>query len=439
MSRENKKLNEHELTYKGCYGARVVYSELTQFLLDSFFMNRQAEKRGTERFAACIYGHAGIGKTFLVKDLAKSPVDFMGVRYPGYKVFDVPIAQFEEMGDLHGLPEKHVLMKKAEMRKGADRSSATHQPAVIEQWTPLDIVESYKKDGWELDHGAGVRTLYAPPDWVPVSPGPSILLLDDWNRASIRIIKGIMQLLQNYGMVSWKLPPGCNIVLTGNPDEQDYLVTSIDAAILTRIRSVTLMHDAKEWSVWATAQGLDPRGINWVLAYPEMMVGKERTNPRTLSEFFRFLKECKELKSVQTDAEKRHFEIQAHSLLDEETVTSMTVFFDRDVELIVEPEQILKGDQQAFRHIKGVLTRKEKRIDIVSITCDRLFAHIVQPHVKPETKAVRNFQDFICMDEMEEDIRHNLCMRIGRVKDGGKTQQWILGNDQLKKLILEVL
>jgi hypothetical protein len=63
----------------------------------------------------------------------------------------------------------------------------------------------------------------------------------------------------------------------------------------------------------------------------------------------------------------------------------------------------------------------------------------VQPQVKPESKAVRNFQDFICMPEMEEDIRHNLCMRIGRVKDNGKTQQWILGNDQLKKLILDVL
>jgi GTPase SAR1 family protein len=423
MTKQSTNANEKELSYKGCYGARIAYAEMDQFLLDCFHLNRLAEKRGDERFATCIYGHAGLGKTCLVKQFKNKPVEFNGVKYPGYQVYDVPIAQFEEMGDLHGLPEKHVFMKRSNGK-------------VHEQWVPLDIVGEYKTEGWEIDYGAGVRTMYAPPDWVPTSPGPTILLLDDWNRASIRIIKGIMQLLQNYGMVSWKLPHGCNIVLTGNPDEQDYLVTSIDAAILTRIRSVTLVHDAKEWSVWATAQGLDPRGINWVLAYPEMMIGKERTNPRTLSEFFRFLKG---LPSVQTDAEKRRFNVQAQSLLDEETVTSMTVFFDRDVELIVEPEQILAGDQQAFKHIKGVLSRKEKRIDIVSITCDRLYAHIVQPNVQPETRAVKNFQDFICMAEMEEDIRHNLCMRIGRVKDGGKTQQWILGNDQLKKLILDVL
>jgi hypothetical protein len=428
MAKKEENPNEKELTYKGCYGAKVAYAEMQQFLEDCFHANRQAEKTGSERFAACIYGHSGCGKTALTKEFKNHPVDFAGVRYPGYQVFDVPIAQFEEMGDLHGLPEKHVLMTKTE--------KADSKAKPLEQWIPLDIVDSYKADKWEIDYGAGVRTMYAPPDWVPCRPGPSILLLDDWNRASIRIIKGIMQLLQNYGMVSWKLPLGCNIVLTGNPDEQDYLVTSIDAAILTRIRSVTLVHDAKEWSVWATAQGLDPRGINWVLAYPEMMIGKERTNPRTLSEFFRFLKE---LPTVVNESEKRRFEVQANSLLDEETVTSMTVFFDRDVELIVEPEQILAGDEKAFRHIKGVLTRKEKRIDIVGITLARLFAYIVQPHVKPEVKAVKNFQDFICMDEMEDDLRHNLCMRIGRVKDGGKTTQWILGNSQLKKLILDVL
>jgi MoxR-like ATPase len=415
--------NEFELTYRGCYGARVSYGELTQFLEDCFRMNRIAEQRGTERFAACIYGHPGVGKTQLSKQFATMPTEFGSQRFPGYQVFDVPIAQFEEMGDLHGLPEKHVLMRRS-------------NGSIHEQWVPLDIVDSYNAEGWEIDHSEGVRTMYAPPDWVPIRPGPSILLLDDWNRASIRIIKGIMQLLQNYGMVSWKLPPGCNIVLTGNPDEQDYLVTSIDAAILTRIRSVTLVHDAKEWSVWATKEGLDPRGINWVLAYPEMMIGKERTNPRTLSEFFRFLRE---VPSIQKEEDKRRFDVQARSLLDDETVASITVFFERDVELIVEPEQILSGSQQAFQHIKGVLTRKEKRIDIVSITLDRLFAHIVQPHVQPNNKSVKNFQDFICMEEMEDDLRHNLCMRIGRVKDGGKTQQWILRNDKLTSLILDVL
>lgn len=426
------KVNEKERDFKGCYGSVATYSELREFLDDCFHMNRVAEKNHHERFSACIWGHAGVGKTSIAKQFADTPVDWNGQRYLGYDVKDVPIAQFEEMGDLHGLPDKHIQMRKGGASKGE----------VVERWVPVDVMDGFKRDGWEVNYTAGVRTMYAPPDWVPLSPGPSILLLDDWNRSSVRIIKGIMQLLQNYGMVSWKLPPGCNIVLTGNPDEQDYLVTSIDAAIVTRIKSVTLREDAKEWAVWATAQGLDPRGINWVLRYPEMMCGKERTNPRTLSEFFRFLREVPVInlnpdgKDHVAQETLRRLMMQAHSVLDDETVTSLIVFFDRDLTLIVEPEQILEGDERAFDHMRKMLTLKEKRIDIVGITCDRLFAHIVQPSCKPTPTAVKNVQKFLTMPEMEPDIQHSFCMRVGRFKDGGKTQQWILGNNELKKQVM---
>lgn len=425
------KVNEKERDYKGCYGSVVSYDELRGFLSDCFHMNRVAERNHHERFSSCIWGHAGVGKTSIAKQFAETPVDWNGKRYPGYEVKDVPIAQFEEMGDLHGLPDKFVLMC-----KGGEKGE------VVEHWVPVDVMDGYKRDGWEINFTAGVRMMYAPPDWVPFSPGPSILLLDDWNRASIRIIKGVMQLLQNYGMVSWKLPPGCNIVLTGNPDEQDYLVTSVDSAILTRIKSITLKEDPKEWAVWATAQGLDPRGINWVLRYPEMMCGRERTNPRTLAEFFRFMREVPVLNLNPGERDHaareqcRRFLNQAHSLLDEETVSSLTVFFDRDLMLITEPQDILDGKPEAFEQMRKMLTLKEKRIDIVGITLDRLFAHIVQPDCKPTKDTVKNVQSLLTMPEMEADLQHCFCMRIGRFKDGGKTQQWILGSNELKKQVM---
>ena len=50
------------------------------------------------------------------------------------------------------------------------------------------------------------RTIFSSPDWVPTEEGPGILLIDDVNRADDRILWGIMQLLQNYELVSWKLP-----------------------------------------------------------------------------------------------------------------------------------------------------------------------------------------------------------------------------------------
>ena len=423
-----KEVNEKELSLKGCYGEQLSYERLLTFLEDSFQANRDAEEiNPDERFATCVWGHSGIGKTGLIKQHCKKPIKWMGKTYPGYTVYDVPIAQFEEMGDLHGMPSRHVKVAKA------------GEGAPLEQWVPEEVHQGWLADGWQIMSSAGVRTMYAPPDWVPSEPGPSILLLDDWNRASVRIIKGIMQLLQNYGMVSWKLPAGCNIVLTANPDEQDYLVTSIDNAILTRIRSVTLTHDPKEWSVWATGAGLDPRGINWVLRFgAEMMIGKERTNPRTLAQCFRDIKRIPDLSSNENVT---RFRTMASSLLDDETVSSLIVFMERDVELIIEPEQILAGLNWDFiqAHVEKLMGGREKRLDVLGVMCDRLFAHLVQPNTKPTTATVQNFQKFVTMKEIPEDLRHNLCLRLSRVKDSGKTHQWILNNKKLIELIMSVV
>jgi len=303
-------------------------------------------------------------------------------------------------------------------------------------WVHKEAIGDYQALGYKLDNETPSRTKYAPPDWVPLEEGPAILLLDDWNRASIRIIKGIMQLLQNYGMTSWQLPKGCNIVLTGNPDEQEYLVTTIDQAILTRIKHVTLQEDAKEWSIWATANDLDPRGISWVLRYPEMMIGPERTNPRTLSEFFRQLKN---IGDIATD--KDRFTLHANDILDSETVSSMAVFMTRDMEDIIEPDDILDGKKGIAKRIKNLMERKEPRTDIVGITCQRLFATMIKKDCKLTEKRVKNFQEFITTEHIPEDIRHSICKQLAKQpnESGNKHQQWLLGNKILRDQILEML
>jgi len=419
------KVNEEkEQTFEGCYGEKATYEELVTFLGDAFEANRDAEESGSdERFATCIWGHSGIGKTAIVKQHCSKPVTWNKKQYPGYKVIDVPLAQFEEMGDLHGMPSRYVKVVK------------NHDQPKVERWVPEEVVQGYLDAKWELVYEAGVQTKYAPPDWVPQEPGPTILLLDDWNRASVRIIKGVMQLLQNYGMVSWQLPAGCNIVLTANPDEQDYLVTSLDSAILTRQRHITLKHDAKEWSVWAQREKLDPRVISFVLQYPEMMIGSERTNPRTIAQFGR---DVRRIPDLSTKENQKRFMMQAHALLDEQTVSTLMVFCERDVEMIIEPEAILRGEDWIPKKVNSLMGQKEQRVDVLGVTVDRLFAYVVQPDTKATKKAIENFQKFLTMKPIPEDMRHNFCLRIARVKEP-KVQQWILHNETLTKMILEVV
>ena len=407
----------------GCFGSTTDYDGLKGFLKDCIKMNWEAERQGWQRFATCVWGHSGIGKTSIAKELAKTPITWNGDKYPGHQVFDVPIAQFEEMGDIHGMPTKMVLM-----RNNGD-----------EQWVPTDVLEDYVKLGWKVDPSEPIRTKYAIPDWVPVKPGPSILLFDDWNRAALRIIKGCMQLIQNYGTVSWKLPPGCTIIVTGNPDEQDYLVTSIDDAILTRFKSVTLEWTAdsvKQWAPWADANGVDARVINYALRYPEMMIGPQRTNPRSMTEFGRALSHIGEIES--SDKNKLRAREQAHAVLDDETVTSIFTFFSTEMEEIVEPEQILDGDKGAFSHVEDLMTkRKEPRVDVVNIIMERLFARCVNAKFTPTKKQIKNFQEFITMECLPDDSRHAICRRIHlRGQVGGR---WLIGNLTLRDMIMETM
>ena len=140
-----KDVNEKELSLAGCYGEQVSYDQLDEFLGDAFASNRASEEAGSdERFATCIWGHSGIGKTAKVKQHCRRPVEWMGKKFPGYKVYDVPIAQFEEMGDLHGMPSRHM-----KVSKGAE-----------DRWVPEEVHQSWIKDGWEIVPSAGVRTMY---------------------------------------------------------------------------------------------------------------------------------------------------------------------------------------------------------------------------------------------------------------------------------------
>ena len=73
----------------------------------------------------------------------------------------------------------------------------------------------------------------------------SALTLDDINRADDRILRGCMQMLQNFELFSWHLPKRWQIVATANPEGGDYSVTPMDDAMLTRMLHTTLKFDSK--------------------------------------------------------------------------------------------------------------------------------------------------------------------------------------------------
>ena len=308
----------------------------------------------------CIWGSHGIGKTAMIKDLAKKH---------GWKFRYCAPAQFEEMGDLHGLPVR------------------------------LDPNPDIQGDE---------STVYMPPDWVPKEDdeGPGILLLDDLNRADDRILRGLMQLVQEFEMFSWTLPRKWQIVCTANPEGGDYSVTPMDPAMLTRMLHLTMIFDVKSWARWAMNAGVDPRGIAFVLTYPEVITG-ERTTPRTLTQFFDQIANIDDLKS-----ELELVNVLARSALDDITATTFLAFVNDGVTQLIEPSNIL--DAKDFKPIAkriSDLSKGEggaKRVDRLSTICTRLYLHLSAAGYKSETHHAENLVAFLLLEDLPNDLRFSL-------------------------------
>lgn len=357
------------------YGTKVNADELLAFIQHVFQSNLNLETEGKRKSPICIWGKHGIGKTEIVESFA---------RQNGYGYVYIAPAQFEEMGDLVGMP-------------------------AIE----------------------GERTVFRAPAWVPDTPGPGILLIDDVNRADERILRGIMQLLQNHELISWQLPPQWQIILTANPDGGDYSVTPMDDAMLTRMLHVTLEFELKTWVQWAEQNGVDSRGINFVLLYPEVITG-QRTTPRTLVQFFETIKPIQDL-----SANLGLVRILADSCLDEQSATAFISFVNHNLGELISPELICKAqdfEKEVLEPFQRVVVKQPLRVDIISVLGTRLVAHLFREKERQFSPAeINNLKAFLKIDFIPGDIQFSLLKEItgdGRFKG-------LLADLELGKLLLK--
>lgn len=354
------------MNQSGSYGAQINGEQLTEFL-DKFLESNLVLESTTGRRPTplCIWGTHGLGKTEIAMELAKKKE---------WKLAYCAPAQFEEMGDLHGLPFKF-----------------DPDPTVI----------------------GDERTVYMTPEWVPKDEGPGILLLDDINRADDRILRGTMQLLQNFEMFSWALPPKWQIIVTANPDSGDYSVTSMDDAIITRMIHLTLNFDARIWAEWALQFGIDERGVNFVLTYPEMVTLK-RTTPRTLVHFFSQLGQIKDFK-------KDIFivEILAKGCLDEATANAFINYVDELLMQIPTPDAFLS--QTNLTEIDKIIltlvkTENGIRLDTINTLLTRIIFKLKSKDFVPTPAAEKVLEHVLKHTDIPLDLRYGFHVDLNKLK-----------------------
>ena len=344
------------------FGKKGSSREIKVILSHIFERNNDLNKEDKRGTAVCIWGTHGLGKTQIVRDYALEKK---------WKFSYIAPAQFEEMGDLHGMP------------------------------TVVDPDKRIIGDEY---------TVYSPPDWVPREEGPGILLLDDINRADDRILRGCMQLLQNFELTSWKLPPKWQIVATANPEGGDYSVTPMDGAMLTRMLHATLKFDAKIWAEWAYAANVDERGIAFVLTYPEL-VNSDRTTPRSLTQFFEQIASIENLKD-----NLQLVQALALSSLDEVTVSSFIAFVNDELTQLIDPEEILDAEdfKSLEKRIKDISVDESgaKRVDRLATMCSRLYLKLASDDYKQGKNHSKNLIKFLMFETIPNDLLMSLYMDL---------------------------
>ena len=314
--------------------------ELKNFIKHMVSNNQHIQKDGKVPVAINIEGDAGLGKTSAIMQLGKEM---------NMEVVKLNLSQLEELGDLVGFPVKEFEIKNAEGKT---------------TWINESQIAAASAKGYKV---VAKRMSHAAPEWIQGKGEGGFLILDDYTRADQRFMQATMEILDRQEYVSWKLPKNWHVILTTNPDNGDYNVTSLDVAQKTRFISVELKYDSDVWAKWAEKANIDGRCINFMLMNPELVT--QRVNPRAITTFFNAI----------SSVPKFEESLPLIQMIGEGSVgadfsSMFTMFINNKLDRIISPVDILTKDEQYVMNslINAVGKDDEFRADISSIIATRV-------------------------------------------------------------------
>ena len=116
------------------------------------------------------------------------------------------------------------------------------------------------------------KTEFMPPYWFPTDGNPIVLFLDELNRARPEVLQTIMDLALNKTLAGKSLPKGSRIISAVNTGDE-YQLTDLDPALVSRFNVFEFMPSVPEWLLWAEKSGIDERIISFVSQNPDYLDG----------------------------------------------------------------------------------------------------------------------------------------------------------------------
>lgn len=104
---------------------------------------------------------------------------------------------------------------------------------------------------------------FLPPYWWPLDNKPIVLFLDELNRARPELLQTIQDLALNRTLAGKKLPEGSRIIAAINAGDE-YQLTDLDPALLSRFNIYEFVPTVDDWISWAYKSKIDPRVIQFI-------------------------------------------------------------------------------------------------------------------------------------------------------------------------------
>ena len=114
------------------------------------------------------------------------------------------------------------------------------------------------------------KTDFRLPYWFPEDDTPIVLFLDELNRARPEILQTIMDLTLNKKLAGKNLPKGSQIISAVNEGEE-YQLTDLDPALLSRFNIYYFSPTVSEWLLWAAENKIDSRIIDFIQQHSDCL------------------------------------------------------------------------------------------------------------------------------------------------------------------------
>lgn len=263
-------------------------SEVKEMIRD---FAHNAEKNGV-RIPILLEGHAGIGKSQLVQQMAEEL---------GFTYVDLRLAE-QEPGDLIGIPRS--------------------------------------RDG---------VTVWDRPSWIPADVNTKVMLaLEEVNRAPEDVRQAIFQALTEYRLHTHVLPTVVQIISLINPCNSVYHVSELDLAYISRHYRMTVDPEVNEWLTWMHEKGGDDRVIQFIGVHNDLLLKPvEGSDPWPNPRAWKYLSDA--LKVVTKDA--RLFDLAA-GFVGKDAAVTFRRFCDKEYKKPVSGKEILADYSSVEKKLK---------------------------------------------------------------------------------------